>query len=99
VDKTAAGFDKQAIIGCRGRNAEKKDKQQDDPWSHNHSASFLFGNPDEHSCSPYFTRNLSSELLHDRGIEGVHVKRCGISDVFVEQGRQDELRKKYLLDQ
>ena len=39
------------------------------------------------------------ELLHDREIEGVHVKRCGISDAFVEQGRQDELRKKYLLDQ
>lgn len=39
------------------------------------------------------------ELLHDRGLEGVHVKRCGISDAFVEQGRQDELRKKYLLDQ
>jgi 1-deoxy-D-xylulose-5-phosphate synthase len=39
------------------------------------------------------------ELLHDREIEGVHVKRCGISDAFVEHGRQDELRKKYLLDQ
>ncbi|HUI45933.1 MAG TPA: 1-deoxy-D-xylulose-5-phosphate synthase [Nitrospirota bacterium] len=39
------------------------------------------------------------ELLHDREIEGVHVKRCGISDTFVEQGRQDELRKKHLLDQ
>ncbi len=38
------------------------------------------------------------ELLHDREIEGVHVKRCGISDAFVEQGRQDELRKKYFLD-
>lgn len=39
------------------------------------------------------------ELLHDRELEGVHVKRCGISNAFVEQGRQDELRKKYLLDQ
>jgi 1-deoxy-D-xylulose-5-phosphate synthase len=38
------------------------------------------------------------ELLHDHEIEGVYVKRCGISDAFVEQGRQDELRKKYLLD-
>lgn len=39
------------------------------------------------------------ELLHDRELESVHVKRCGIPDAFVEQGRQDELRKKYLLDQ
>jgi 1-deoxy-D-xylulose-5-phosphate synthase len=39
------------------------------------------------------------ELLHDRELEDIHVKRCGIPDAFVEQGRQDELRKKYLLDQ
>jgi len=38
------------------------------------------------------------ELLNEQKLEGVEVKRLGIPDTFVEQGRQDELREKYLLD-
>jgi len=38
------------------------------------------------------------ELLSDRGLFGVTVKRLGIPDVFVEHGAQDVLRKKYELD-
>ncbi|MFZ5447495.1 MAG: 1-deoxy-D-xylulose-5-phosphate synthase [Thermodesulfobacteriota bacterium] len=38
------------------------------------------------------------ELLADRGLFGITVKRLGIPDVFVEHGTQDILRKKYGLD-
>jgi 1-deoxy-D-xylulose-5-phosphate synthase len=38
------------------------------------------------------------ELLADRDLFGLTVKRCGIPDVFVEHGTQDILRKKYGLD-
>jgi 1-deoxy-D-xylulose-5-phosphate synthase len=38
------------------------------------------------------------ELLADRNLFGITVKRCGIPDVFVEHGTQDILRKKYGLD-
>jgi len=38
------------------------------------------------------------ELLADRGLAGVTVKRLGIPDVFVEHGSQDILRQKYDLD-
>jgi 1-deoxy-D-xylulose-5-phosphate synthase len=38
------------------------------------------------------------ELLADRGLSGVTVKRLGIPDVFVEHGTQDILRKQYGLD-
>jgi 1-deoxy-D-xylulose-5-phosphate synthase len=38
------------------------------------------------------------ELLADRNLFGVTVKRLGIPDVFVEHGTQDILRKKYGLD-
>jgi 1-deoxy-D-xylulose-5-phosphate synthase len=38
------------------------------------------------------------ELLSDQGLFGVTVKRLGIPDVFVEQGSQEILRKKYELD-
>jgi 1-deoxy-D-xylulose-5-phosphate synthase len=38
------------------------------------------------------------ELLADRGLSGVTVKRLGIPDCFVEHGSQDILRKKYELD-
>jgi 1-deoxy-D-xylulose-5-phosphate synthase len=38
------------------------------------------------------------ELLADRGIFGVPVKRLGIPDIFVEHGSQDLLRQKYGLD-
>jgi 1-deoxy-D-xylulose-5-phosphate synthase len=38
------------------------------------------------------------ELMADRGLFGVTVKRLGIPDVFVEHGTQDILRKKYGLD-
>ncbi len=38
------------------------------------------------------------ELLADRGLFGVTVKRLGIPDVFVEHGTQDILRQKYGLD-
>jgi 1-deoxy-D-xylulose-5-phosphate synthase len=38
------------------------------------------------------------ELLADRGLAGVAVKRLGIPDVFVEHGSQDILRKKFDLD-
>jgi 1-deoxy-D-xylulose-5-phosphate synthase len=38
------------------------------------------------------------ELMADRGLFGVTVKRLGISDVFVEHGTQDILRQKYGLD-
>jgi 1-deoxy-D-xylulose-5-phosphate synthase len=38
------------------------------------------------------------ELMADRGLFGVTVKRLGIPDVFVEHGAQDILRKKYGLD-
>jgi 1-deoxy-D-xylulose-5-phosphate synthase len=38
------------------------------------------------------------ELLADRDLFGVHVKRLGIPDIFVEHGTQDVLRKKYELD-
>jgi len=38
------------------------------------------------------------ELLADRDLFGVTVKRLGIPDIFVEHGTQDILRKKYGLD-
>jgi 1-deoxy-D-xylulose-5-phosphate synthase len=38
------------------------------------------------------------ELLSDRGLFGVTLKRLGIPDIFVEHGSQDVLRKKYELD-
>ncbi|MFA4903446.1 MAG: 1-deoxy-D-xylulose-5-phosphate synthase [Desulfobaccales bacterium] len=38
------------------------------------------------------------ELLADRNLFGITVKRCGIPDIFVEHGTQDILRKKYGLD-
>jgi 1-deoxy-D-xylulose-5-phosphate synthase len=38
------------------------------------------------------------ELLADRNLSGITVKRCGIPDVFVEHGTQDILRHKYGLD-
>jgi 1-deoxy-D-xylulose-5-phosphate synthase len=38
------------------------------------------------------------ELLADRDLFGVTVKRLGIPDAFVEHGSQDVLRKKYELD-
>ena len=38
------------------------------------------------------------ELLADRDLFGVTVKRLGIPDIFVEHGTQDILRKKYELD-
>jgi len=38
------------------------------------------------------------ELLADRDLIGVHVKRLGIPDIFVEHGAQSVLRKKYELD-
>jgi 1-deoxy-D-xylulose-5-phosphate synthase len=38
------------------------------------------------------------ELLVDRNLSGITVKRLGIPDVFVEHGTQDVLRRKYGLD-
>jgi 1-deoxy-D-xylulose-5-phosphate synthase len=38
------------------------------------------------------------ELLNDRGLFGVPVKRLGIPDTFVEHGSQDILRQKFGLD-
>jgi 1-deoxy-D-xylulose-5-phosphate synthase len=38
------------------------------------------------------------ELLADRELFGVQVKRLGIPDIFVEHGTQGVLRKKYELD-
>jgi len=38
------------------------------------------------------------ELLSDRGLFGVTLKRLGIPDIFVEHGSKDVLRKKYELD-
>jgi 1-deoxy-D-xylulose-5-phosphate synthase len=38
------------------------------------------------------------ELLADRDLFGVTVKRLGIPDIFVEHGTQGVLRKKYELD-
>jgi 1-deoxy-D-xylulose-5-phosphate synthase len=38
------------------------------------------------------------ELLEEKGITGVEVKRLGIPDVFVEHGSQDSLRHKYGID-
>jgi len=38
------------------------------------------------------------ELLADRDLSGVTVKRLGIPDTFVEHGAQDILRQKYELD-
>ncbi|MDH5202982.1 MAG: 1-deoxy-D-xylulose-5-phosphate synthase [Nitrospirota bacterium] len=38
------------------------------------------------------------ELLNNMEIHDVRVKRLGISDEFIEQGQQSELRKKYRLD-
>ncbi|NWF54229.1 MAG: 1-deoxy-D-xylulose-5-phosphate synthase [Syntrophaceae bacterium] len=38
------------------------------------------------------------ELLEEKGISGVEVKRLGIPDVFVEHGPQDFLRHKYGID-
>ncbi|MHB9074960.1 MAG: 1-deoxy-D-xylulose-5-phosphate synthase [Desulfobaccales bacterium] len=38
------------------------------------------------------------ELLADRNLVGITVKRCGIPDIFVEHGTQSILRKKYGLD-
>jgi 1-deoxy-D-xylulose-5-phosphate synthase len=38
------------------------------------------------------------ELLADRNLSGITVKRLGIPDIFMEHGAQDILRKKYGLD-
>jgi 1-deoxy-D-xylulose-5-phosphate synthase len=38
------------------------------------------------------------ELISDRGLTGLKVKRLGIPDIFVEHGAPDLLRKKYGLD-
>ncbi len=38
------------------------------------------------------------EILSDRGLHGIAVKRLGIPDTFVEHGAQDFLRQKYGLD-
>ena len=38
------------------------------------------------------------ELLEEKGITGIQIKRLGIPDVFVEHGAQDELRHKYGID-
>jgi 1-deoxy-D-xylulose-5-phosphate synthase len=38
------------------------------------------------------------ELLEEKGITGVEVKRLGIPDVFVEHGPQEFLRHKYGID-
>lgn len=38
------------------------------------------------------------ELLNDRGVEGVRVRRVGLPDKFVEQGSAALLRKRYGLD-
>ena len=38
------------------------------------------------------------ELLADRGLSGVSVKRLGIPDIFVEHGAPNILRQKYGLD-
>jgi 1-deoxy-D-xylulose-5-phosphate synthase len=38
------------------------------------------------------------ELLGDKGLKEVTVRRLGIPDVFVEHGTQEELRRKYGLD-
>jgi len=38
------------------------------------------------------------ELLEEKGITGVEVKRLGVPDVFVEHGSQDFLRHKYGID-
>jgi len=38
------------------------------------------------------------ELLEERGLVGVQVKRLGIPDIFVEHGTQEALRHKYRLD-
>ena len=43
-------------------------------------------------------RKGSMELLADRDLFGVTVKRLGIPDIFVEHGTQGVLRKKYELD-
>jgi 1-deoxy-D-xylulose-5-phosphate synthase len=39
------------------------------------------------------------ELLSDRGLTGIPVKRLAIPDVFMEHGKPDILRKKYGLDE
>lgn len=39
------------------------------------------------------------EFLNEMGIQNVKVKRIGLPDVFVEQGQQIELRKKYGIDE
>ena len=39
------------------------------------------------------------ELLNEMEVPHVRVRRLGIPDVFIEQGKQKELRKKYGLDE
>ncbi|MEW6003403.1 MAG: transketolase C-terminal domain-containing protein, partial [Nitrospirota bacterium] len=39
------------------------------------------------------------EFLNEMEIHNVMVRRLGIPDEFVEQGKQGELRKKYFLDE
>ena len=39
------------------------------------------------------------ELLAEKGISGVQVKRLGISDEFVEHATQKQLRHKYGIDE
>jgi 1-deoxy-D-xylulose-5-phosphate synthase len=39
------------------------------------------------------------EFLNEMEIHNVRVKRLGIPDIFIEQGQQNELRKKYGLDE
>jgi 1-deoxy-D-xylulose-5-phosphate synthase len=39
------------------------------------------------------------ELLNDREIPDVKIRRLGIPDKFIPQGQQDELREKYGLDE
>lgn len=38
------------------------------------------------------------EMLEERGISGIKIKRLGIPDKFVEHGNQDALRKRYGID-
>ena len=39
------------------------------------------------------------EYLHELEMPHVRMRRIGIPDIFIEQGKQTELRKKYGLDE
>ncbi|MEK7851582.1 MAG: transketolase C-terminal domain-containing protein, partial [Deltaproteobacteria bacterium] len=38
------------------------------------------------------------EMLEEKGVTGIKVKRLGIPDKFIEHGGQDSLRKRYGID-